>query len=149
MNPRNIKLESKTKYNFVVSVPVDVKINDDFTEPENQKINRAVDIARLAIFDRHLHYNNISKDIEVLINDKDFEQIDEDRWFKEQVFLGSGIYSMRDVSILITRLKQALNLLGGLQQGGEEPDDLKYKKYINNVAADIFVALTGKEPENK
>ena len=67
------------------------------------------------------------------------------RIFQSCVFLGLGDYSTRDIGILKARLDHAFSVLGGLQQMPFENDYEDEDRYVENVAHDIFTALTGRE----
>lgn len=67
-----------------------------------------------------------------------------DRLFDSMIFLGNGDFSEERSSVLQDRLESALSWLGGLQQGPDSEDG-RGNRYIENVARDIVMALTGKE----
>jgi hypothetical protein len=62
----------------------------------------------------------------------------------KMIFLGNGEHSAKQTKKLRKRLKWALMMLGGLQQGVPTSDP--GWREVEDVAADIFIALTGKEP---
>lgn len=65
------------------------------------------------------------------------------RTTSEMIFLGSGYYSAINISNLKERLNEAIIRLSGLQQTGDE--NKEDYDYIENVAKDIYVALTNEE----
>jgi hypothetical protein len=69
------------------------------------------------------------------------------RIFDRMTFLGCGDYSLREEGILFSRLWDALITLGGLQQGGAMGiEDEEWSQHVEDVAADLYMALTGREP---
>lgn len=86
------------------------------------------------------------------------EQFREDkRIFRKQIFLGNGERSQEEIDALYEGLEIALEILGGLQQPDHPESEMhaellaKYRKIdeesLEIIAADIYCALTGKEPK--
>lgn len=77
------------------------------------------------------------------------------REFKKILFLGSGEYSLKNMTRLREILDKALSYLGGLQQPGhpeteeqweqEQNERISIQEEIDDMARDIVMALTGKE----
>ena len=67
------------------------------------------------------------------------------------IFLGSGDCSLKQREILLGRVQDALDHLGGAQQNGlqgsefDEASDKQATQFIENVVRDVAMALTGKE----
>ena len=75
------------------------------------------------------------------------------RRITKQIFLGSGEHSMEQVALLHSRLDEALDFLGGLQQPYHGPvtiaiqaSNLALAAEVQAIAEDLYVALTGIEP---
>lgn len=158
----------KTEQNIRVSVDLRVVVPDDesnlsrIDKPLNQtgtQIEKAVQMAELQVF-RYLREGRLSSYVELLKNEFGVGNVrgvpfDEkwaegnERLFEKILFLGNGDCSLINKQVLFERLNHAFSLLGALQQGVREETDQEYEEYIENVARDVVMALTGKEIEFK
>ena len=71
-----------------------------------------------------------------------------------QLFTGNGQYSLAVIGHLFTRLADAINILGGLQQPPHSTDIVNYRdedsrkdleEELQRIAKEIYLALTGKK----
>lgn len=162
MNPLNESLENKINYKMRVSVGMQINIpkNESKNNGLETPLSQAVEIAKDRLR-RMLPFplaNVLSYNCRLLLNESHYFILDavpfdkkwlegNERIFDSILFLGKGDYSLRDTEVLLERLKHAIDLLGGLQQGGHDENNQYYEKYIENVARDVVMALTGKEIE--
>lgn len=84
----------------------------------------------------------VSDKIDVRIQEPKIAEY-EGRAFPGILFLGSGERSVRGIAALKSRLDEAISALCGLQQGGDDPDH-KWQNFVDTVAKDFAMALTGK-----
>lgn len=162
MNILNKSMADQT--NFGVRVSVDFRVQTQPTEhrgnfPSDQgwACERARRWLQKILLNRYLE-NKLPKDVELVFVDDDeydpriraepFEEewfLSSGRLFDSFIHMGQGDYSVRNVAIVMARLKEAFSCLCGLQQGidGEEAEIAN--RDIENVAKDVVMALTGKE----
>ncbi len=87
-------------------------------------------------------------DIACLRLDKLKDEIIEKRYFEKQIFLGAGSknpredFSGQDISILYAKMNYCISLLGGMQQGDCDKEEIqKYEKEIKSIYEEIGIAL--------
>lgn len=159
-NPINESLENQTVFNVELRIPLTVTVPQKESEFNQQITNqqRACKKVELAFLFGILTLENkqfLKKQNIELKKAYDYIVVDclpkDEKWtefkgrcFDHMLFFGNGDYSTKNREILITRLKYAFNMLSGLQQGAE---DEEADTFIENVARDVVMALTGKEIE--
>lgn len=159
MNPTNESLENLTTFNVELRIPLTITVpqkesefNQQITNQRTacQKVQRTFDFGIFTLENKQfLKKQNIELKEpmdEIVVMQcvpKDEKWLDfNGRCFDHMLFDGNGDYSIRNREILITRLNNAFDMLSGLQQGAE---DEQADIFIENVAKDVVMALTGKE----